>query len=275
MRTQRLLLMLAFWGLLASYSLTANGAANDIKMASTTSTANSGLLDVLLPAFRQATGITVQVIAVGTGKAIRIAESGDADVLLVHHPEGEKSFVALGYGVERLEVMYNDFVIVGPNTDPANIAISQSIAEALQRIARSKSAFISRGDDSGTHRKERSLWQDANIEVDAASGSWYRETGSGMGTTLNIASAMHAYALTDRATWLQFANKGDLALLYAGDAALFNQYGVIAVNPQKHPHVNFAAAQIFIAWLTGADGQAAINAYRIQGEQAFFANAMY
>ena len=247
--------------------------AGTITIASTTSTANSGLLDVLLPLFHSDTQIHTQVVAVGTGKAIRIAEAGDADVLFVHHPEGEKAFVAAGFGVTRHEVMYNDFVIVGPQSDPAAITNNNSAILALKNIAQSTQIFTSRGDDSGTHRKERSLWQSAGVDVDAASGSWYRETGSGMGATLNIASGMNAYALTDRATWLKFGNKGDLALLFADDPALFNQYAVVAVNPEKHPHVNIDDAQAFINWLTGDAGQTAINAYRIAEQQAFFANA--
>jgi tungstate transport system substrate-binding protein len=244
-----------------------------ITVASTTSTQNSGLFDHVLPRFRARTGIQVRVVAVGTGQALKLARNGDADVLLVHHKPSEEQFVADGYGVERRDVMYNDFVIVGPGADPAGLRGLTDAAAALHKVAEAPAAFVSRGDDSGTHKQELALWGAAGVDVRAASGTWYRETGSGMGATLNTASAMNAYALTDRATWMTFANKGELALLVEGDPGLFNQYGVILVNPAKHPHVKQADGQAFIDWLTSADGQAAIADFRPGGRQLFFPNA--
>ncbi len=250
-------------------------AADDkfITVASTTSTANSGLFDVILPVFTKKTGIEVRVVAVGTGKAIRLARSGDADVLFVHHKPSEEKFVADGMGVKRYDVMYNDFVMVGPASDPAAIKGSETAEAALKKIAATKAAFAARGDDSGTNKKELGLWSAAGIDPKAASGTWYRETGSGMGATLNVASGMNAYALTDRATWLKFKNKGDLSILLEGDPKLFNQYGIILVNAEKHPHIKTALGQQFIDWMIGAEGQAEINKYQILGNQAFFANA--
>jgi len=244
-----------------------------ITVASTTSTENSGLFNALLPQFTQQSGISVRVVAVGTGQAIKLARNGDADILFVHHKPSEEQFVAEGFGVKRFDVMYNDFVIVGPNTDPAGIRGQTDVAAALRAIAQAKHAFASRGDDSGTHKKERSLWQTAGVDVDAASGDWYRETGSGMGATLNVASGIDAYTLTDRATWLKFKNKGNLELLAEGDERLFNQYGIILVNGKKHPYVKSVEGQRFVDWLLSEEGQAAINAYTIEGQQAFFANA--
>ena len=244
-----------------------------ITLASTTSTENSGLFAHLLPRFTEASGIEVRVVAVGTGQAIKLAKNGDADVLFVHHKPSEEKFVTDGFGVERFDVMYNDFVLVGPAGDPAGIAGLDEAPAALARIAAAEAPFASRGDDSGTHKKELGLWRAAGVDVAAASGTWYRETGAGMGATLNTASGMDAYALTDRATWLKFANKGDLAILVEGDPRLFNQYGVILVSPERHPHVKSAEGEAFISWLTSAAGQAAIGAYRIDGAQAFFPNA--
>jgi tungstate transport system substrate-binding protein len=242
-------------------------------VASTTSTQNSGLFGTLLPQFTRKTGIEVRVVAVGTGQAIRLARNGDADVLFVHHKPSEEAFVAEGYGVRRFDVMYNDFVIVGPQADPASVRGSGDAPEALRQIAAAKAIFASRGDDSGTHKKELGLWSAAAIEVEAASGTWYRETGAGMGATLNTASEMNAYALTDRATWLKFKNKRDLTLVLEGDERLFNQYGVVLVDPRKHPHVKADSGQAFIDWLVSREGQAVIDSYRIDGHQAFFANA--
>ncbi len=244
-----------------------------ITVASTTSTANSGLFDFILPTFTQTTGIDVRVVAVGTGNAIRIARNGDADVLFVHHKPSEEKFVADGLGVKRFDVMYNDFVVVGPKRDPAKVMGMKIAPAALKMIAEAKQPFTSRGDDSGTNKKEQSLWNAAGVDAKAASGSWYRETGSGMGATLNIASGMGAYALSDRATWLKFKNKGDLTIVVEGDPALFNQYGIILVNQTKHPHVKAALGEKFIDWVIGPLGQAKITAYRIKGKQAFFANA--
>ena len=244
-----------------------------ITVASTNSTRNSGLYDYLLPKFQAATGIAVRVVAVGTGQAIRLARNGDADVLLVHHRTSEEQFVADGHGVERFDVMYNDFVLVGPKTDPAGVKGGGDAAAALKTIAASKSPFASRGDDSGTHKKELGLWRTAGVDIAAESGTWYRETGSGMGATLNTASAMNAYALTDRGTWLKFANKADLGILVEGDKRLFNPYGAILVNPAKHPHVKAKDGRIFIDWLISKDGQRLIGSYQLKGQQAFFPNA--
>lgn len=244
-----------------------------ITVASTTSTANSGLFDAILPVFENETGIQVRVVAVGTGKAIRLARSGDADVLFVHHKPSEEKFVADGFGIERFDVMYNDFVLVGPKSDPAKIKGSSKATDALQKIAKSSSPFASRGDDSGTNKKERALWKSAAVDPGVASGGWYRETGSGMGATLNVASGMNAYAMTDRATWLKFKNKGELTILTEGDPALFNQYGIVLVNEKKHAHVKSGLGQQFVDWVISDSGQTLINEYKIKGKQAFFANA--
>lgn len=261
---------------IAALLFTLNAHAADdkfITVASTTSTANSGLFDVILPVFTKKTGIEVRVVAVGTGKAIRLARSGDADVLFVHHKPSEEKFVADGMGVKRYDVMYNDFVMVGPASDPAGIKGSETAEAALKKLAAAKAPFASRGDDSGTNKKELGLWKAAGIDPKTSSGTWYRETGSGMGATLNVASGMNAYALTDRATWLKFKNKGDLAILVEGDPKLFNQYGIILVSAEKHPHTKTALGQKFIDWIIGAEGQTEINKYQILGNQAFFANA--
>jgi tungstate transport system substrate-binding protein len=244
-----------------------------ITVASTTSTENSGLFGELLPKFQEKTGIEVRVVAVGTGQAIELAQNGDADVLFVHHKPSEEQFVADGFGVERHEVMYNDFVIVGPAADPAGIKGSKDAVDALAKIAAAEAPFASRGDDSGTHKAELALWQKAGIDVAAASGSWYRETGSGMGPTLNTAAGMDAYALTDRGTWLSFENPQNLQILVEGDPRLFNQYGIILVNPEKHPHVKADLGRKFVDWVLSDDGQQAIADFRIGGQQAFFPNA--
>ncbi|WP_240482040.1 substrate-binding domain-containing protein [Ruegeria marisrubri] len=244
-----------------------------IVLQSTTSTQNSGLLDHILPGFEAETGIDVRVVAVGTGQAIRNARNGDGDVLLVHAREAEEKFVADGWGVERFDVMYNDFVLVGPKSDPAKVGGGTDIVAALKAIAQATAPFVSRGDDSGTHKAELRQWKEADIDVAAASGGWYRETGSGMGATLNVASGMEAYVLTDRATWIAFGNKGNLEILVEGDPRLFNQYGVILVNPEKHPGVRAAAGQRFIDWLLGEVGQGAIASFRLDGQQLFFPNA--
>ena len=248
-------------------------AAEFIVVQSTTSTRNSGLLDHLLPRFTADTGIEVRVVAVGTGQAIRNARNGDADVLLVHAKSAEEAFVGDGFGVERFDLMYNDFVIVGPAADPAAVAGMNDAVSALGTIAQARAAFASRGDDSGTHRKELELWREAGLDPAAASGDWYRETGSGMGATLNTAVGMAAYTLTDRATWIAFGNKGDATIHVEGDARLFNQYGVILVNPEKHPHVKARAGQAFIDWMLGPEGRSAIAAFEIGGQQLFFPNA--
>lgn len=247
-------------------------AAESITVASTTSTENSGLFDHLLPRFEQATGIEVRVVAVGTGQAIEIARRGDADVLFVHHKPSEEEFVADGYGVKRHPVMYNDFVIVGPADDPAGIRGMEDAALALERIAKAEVPFASRGDNSGTHKKERGLWDAAGVDPDSGD-RWYRETGSGMGPTLNTAASMNAYALADRGTWIAFNNRQELELLVAGDPRLFNPYGVILVSPERHPHVNAGAGQRFIDWLISPAGQEAISAFQLRGQQLFVPNA--
>jgi tungstate transport system substrate-binding protein len=244
-----------------------------ITVASTTSTEQSGLFAHLLPELRKATGIEARVVALGTGQALDLGRRGDADVVFVHDRAAEEKFVADGFGVKRFEVMYNDFIIVGPKSDPAGIAGGRDVLEALRRIAAARAPFASRADNSGTHAAELRYWKAAGIDLGAGKGPWYRETGSGMGPTLNIASAMNAYALADRGTWLSFRNRGDLVILVEGDARLFNQYGVMLVNPAKHAHVKKDAGQKFIDWLISPAGQAAIAAYRIGGEQLFFPNA--
>ena len=263
--------VLVLFGLLLSTQVWS--ADQFIIVASTTSTENSGLFSFTLPKFTEKTGIEVRVVAVGTGQAIKNAQNGDADVLLVHHKPSEEKFVAEGYGVERFDVMYNDFVIIGPSSDPAGVKDRQDVAAALKKIAETQTPFASRGDDSGTHKKELSLWQDASVDVKAASGDWYRETGSGMGATLNIASGMNAHVMSDRATWLKFGNKGDLDILLEGDSKLFNQYGIILVNPEKHPHIKAEAGQQFVDWIISEEGQTLIGGYQIEGQPAFFANA--
>ena len=244
-----------------------------IVVASTTSTEQSGLFGHLLPAFTRATGIQVRVVALGTGQALDTGRRGDADVVFVHDRAAEDKFVAEGWGVDRRDVMYNDFVIVGPKSDPAKVAGSKDVANALKSIAAAQAPFVSRGDKSGTHAAELRYWKDAGVDLAAQKGSWYRETGSGMGPALNTASSMNAYLLADRGTWLNFRNRGDLAILVEGDRKLFNPYGVMLVNPAKHPHVKKADGEAFIDWLTSPEGQASIAGYKIGGEQLFFPSA--
>jgi tungstate transport system substrate-binding protein len=241
-----------------------------ITVASTTSTEQSGLFGHLLPAFTKKTGIEVRVVAVGTGQALKLGERGDADVVFVHDTPSELEFVAAGWGVDRREVMYNDFVLIGPKSDPAHVSGGHDIVAAYNVIAAAKAPFLSRGDDSGTNKAELRLWKDAGIDVKAASGSWYRETGSGMGATLNSAAAMSAYTLSDRGTWLSFKNRQDLAIVVEGDKRLFNQYGVMLVNPARHPTVKKEWGMAFIDWLTAPEGQQTIAGYKINGEQLFF-----
>lgn len=245
-----------------------------ITVASTTSTANSGLFDKILPVFEDKTGIEVRVVAVGTGQALRLARNGDADVLFVHHEPSEIAFVEEGFGVERFDVMYNDFVLVGPKSDPAGVRALQDIGDALAGIARSESPFVSRGDDSGTHKRELSLWKAAELDPAPLSGAWYQELGAGMGATLNTAAAKNAYALTDRGTWLSFENKAELTVLAEGDDRLLNPYGVILVSAEKFAHVKTADGQAFIDWLISGAGQKAIAAFKIDGEQLFFPSAL-
>ncbi|MGZ5035751.1 MAG: substrate-binding domain-containing protein [Usitatibacter sp.] len=243
-------------------------AQDFITVASTTSTEQSGLFKHLLPEARKATGIEVRVVAVGTGQALDIGRRGDADVVFVHDPAAEQKFLEEGWGVKRYPVMYNDFVIVGPKSDPAG-AKGNDVIAAMKRIAAAQAPFASRADKSGTDAAEKRYWKMAGIEP---KGAWYRETGSGMGPTLNTASGMNAYALADRGTWLSFKNRGELVILVEGDTKLFNQYGVMLVNPAKHPHVKREPGQRFIEWLVSPAGQASIAAYRIDGEQLFFPN---
>ncbi|MDA0241517.1 MAG: substrate-binding domain-containing protein [Proteobacteria bacterium] len=252
---------------------TAMVQSSEITLASTTSTENSGLFSQLLPRFKAETGISVRVIAVGTGQAIRLAERGDADVLLVHHRPSEEKFVAAGYGVKRYNVMYNDFVLIGAANDSARVAGGKDVVAALKKIATVRASFVSRGDESGTHKKEVDLWRIAGINIGAASGTWYREVGAGMGATLNIAAAQDAYVLSDRATWISFNNKRDLKLVLSGDSRLFNQYGVIAVNPARHAHVKHKEAERFVSWLTSKSGQASIGAFTVSGQKLFVPNA--
>ena len=240
-----------------------------ITVASTTSTANSGLFDYLLPKFTAKTGIDVRIVAVGTGQAIRLAKNGDADVLFVHHRPSEEAFVKEGFGEKRFGVMYNDFVIFGPNDDPAGVAACASAAGALGRISNGQHSFVSRGDDSGTHKREKSLWMATGIKDGKPIGSWYRSTGSGMGATINMAAAMKAYALADRGTWISFKNKQDLKIVCEGDAKLFNPYGVILVNPAKHPHVKAKEGQKFIDWLVSLEGQETIGGFTLEGQTLF------
>lgn len=256
--------------------LAGNAGAEEGKtliVASTTSTENSGLFDHILPRFRAKTGIVVKPVAVGTGQAIRLAKRGDADVLFVHDRASEDAFVAEGYGVERYDVMYNDFVIVGPSGDPAGVGDLDDVAEAMRRIAEAKAPFASRGDDSGTHKAELRLWREAGVDPRPDSGTWYRETGSGQGATLNVASGMNAYMLSDRGTWLAFKNRGDLLLLVEGDPRLRNVYGLIRVDPARHPHVKAVEGQAFIDWLISGEGQAAIGSLEVNGEALFTPNA--
>jgi tungstate transport system substrate-binding protein len=244
-----------------------------ITVASTSSTQNSGLFDHILPIFKAASGIDVRVLAVGTGQAIRLAQNGDADVLFVHHRKSEEKFVAEGFGVRRYDVMYNDFILVGPAEDPAGLHGMTSAPEALKRIAEREAAFVSRGDDSGTHKRELTLWRAAGIDPAANAPAWYREAGSGMGATLNTAAAMSAYTLADSGTWLSFNNRQGLTEALRGDPVLFNPYGVILVNREKHPHVKSELGQKFIDWLISPAGQEAIGSFKIKGERAFTPDA--
>ena len=261
---------------LVVYSLVTIGAHAEqpfIVVASTTSTEQSGLFGYLLPAFEKDTGIAVHVVAVGTGQALDIGRRGDADVVFVHDKAAELKWLAEGNGVKRYPVMYNDFVLIGPQSDPAHVAGGKDIAAALKTIAAAKPPFVSRADKSGTYSAELRLWKAAGVDIASAKGPWYRETGSGMGPALNTAAAMDAYILADRGTWLNFHNRGHLAIVVEGDKRLFNQYGVMLVNPAKHPTVKKALGQQFIDWLVSPHGQQVIAGYKINGEQLFFPNA--
>jgi len=262
--------------LVALFAL-AGGAAQAqdrfITVASTTSTEQSGLFGFLLPIFEKESGIKVRVVALGTGQALDLARRGDADVVFVHAKAAEEKFLAEGHGVKRYPVMYNDFVLIGPKSDPAKVAGGKDIVDALKKIRSAQAPFVSRGDKSGTHMAELDLWKASGVDLEQAKGPWYRDTGQGMGPALNTAASMNAYLLADRATWLAFRNRGDLAILVEGDRRLYNQYGVILVNPDKHPTVKKDLGQKFIDWVISPAGQKAIADYKINGEQLFFPNA--
>jgi tungstate transport system substrate-binding protein len=270
MPTRRILLAAALAAALCAPAL---AQEKSIVVASTTSTQDSGLFGYLLPIFKQASGISVKVIAQGTGQALDTARRGDADVAFVHARAAEEKFVAEGAGVKRFPVMYNDFVLIGPKNDPAGIKGTKDIVAALKSIQAKGAPFVSRGDRSGTHQAELALWKDAGIDIATAKGPWYRDIGQGMGAALNTASAMNAYVLSDRGTWISFKNRGDLVIAVEGDKRLFNQYGVILVNPAKHPNVKKDEGQAFIDWLVSPAGQKAIAGYKIDGQQLFFPNA--
>jgi tungstate transport system substrate-binding protein len=250
----------------------AQAQQKSITVASTTSTEQSGLFGFLLPAFTKKTGIEVKVVAVGTGQALDIGRRGDADVVFVHDKTAEEKFLAEGGSTKRLDVMYNDFIVVGPKSDPAKTQ-GKDVLDGLRKIAAAKQPFISRGDRSGTHAAELRYWKDAGIDLTASKGDWYKEIGQGMGPTLNMASGTNGYTLTDRGTWLSFKNRGELVVLVEGDTKLFNQYGVMLVNPAKHANVKVAEGQAFIDWLVSPEGQKVIADYKIEGQQLFFANA--
>jgi tungstate transport system substrate-binding protein len=264
-----------FWfgALLACWGLAAQAQERFITVASTTSTEQSGLFGHLLPAFEKQAGIKVHVVALGTGQALDVARRGDADVVFVHAKAAEEKFLAEGEGVKRYPVMYNDFVLIGPKSDPAKVGGGKDILAAFKKIQSAQAPFVSRGDKSGTHMAELALWKSAAVDIDKAKGPWYRDTGQGMGPALNTAAAMNAYILSDRGTWLAFRNRADLTILVEGDKRLFNQYGVMLVNPAKHPNVKKDLGQQFIDWLVSPAGQQAIAAYKINGEQLFYPNA--
>ncbi|MFH0343601.1 MAG: substrate-binding domain-containing protein [Chromatiales bacterium] len=265
---------LTLLGVVMALTAPLQAADQFITLASTTSTQASGFFDYFLPIFQAKSGIEVRVVAVGTGQALKLGEKGDADVLLVHDKAGELKFVKQGYGVDRREVMYNDFILVGPATDPAGgIRGMTDATGAMKRIAKVKAPFVSRGDDSGTHRTELRLWGAADVDVKAASGTWYKDVGAGMGATLNTAAGLNAYTLSDRATWLTFKNRADLTLLVEGDPQLFNQYSVILVNPSRHKHVKKEAGLAFMDFMVSPQGQQAIGSYQVQGQTLFKPNA--
>ncbi|MQY44081.1 sulfate ABC transporter substrate-binding protein [Epibacterium sp. SM1969] len=260
------------WGAFVALALNGAAVAQEMKLAVTTSFHNSGLAEILLPVIQQDTGIEVQLLVVGTGQAIRLGEAGDVDAILVHSKAAEEAFLAAGHGTHRREIMYNDFVFIGPKGDDAALGGATTAADALQKIATAEAAFVSRGDDSGTHKKELGLWSSAGLDA-GAFGSWYRAVGAGMGAALNTASGMDAYIMSDRASWLNFGNKGNLALLYAGDPVLFNQYAFLPVNPEKHAHVKNDLAAKLETWLVSDTAKELINSYKINGETLFVFNA--
>jgi len=257
----------------AAFALPAHAQDKSIVVASTTSTEQSGLFGHILPTFTKKTGIAVKVVALGTGQALDVGRRGDADVVFVHDRAAEDKFVADGFGVDRRDVMYNDFVLIGPKSDPAKVGGGKDVAAALKAIAAAKAPFVSRGDKSGTHAAELRYFKDAGVDPNEGKGTWYRETGSGMGPALNTASSMNAYILADRGTWLSFKNRGELGIVVEGDRKMFNPYGVILVNPAKHAHVKQAEGRAFMDWLVSAEGQAAIASYKVGGEQLFFPDA--
>ena len=269
----RRLLLAACAAGLSSLALPTFAQDKFITVASTTSTEQSGLFKHILPIFEKKTGIQVRVVALGTGQALDLARRGDADVVFVHAKAAEEKFIAEGHGVKRIPVMYNDFVLIGPKSDPARIGGGKDVTAALKSIAAAQAPFVSRGDKSGTHMAELALWKAAGIEIDGAKGPWYRDTGQGMGPALNTAASMNGYILADRGTWLSFKNRGDLVILVEGDKRLFNQYGVILVNPARHAAVKEDLGQAFVDWIVSPEGQAAIESFKIGGEQLFFPNA--
>ena len=256
----------------ATLVLVTSATAETLRLAVTTSFENSGLSAVLLPAIKEDVGLDIQLLVVGTGQALRLGQAGDVDAILVHSKAAEEAFVSDGYGTHRREIMYNDFVVIGPADDPAEVSTSTSVVDAFARIAKSKPAFVSRGDDSGTHKKEVAIWLSAETSPDAF-GSWYRAVGAGMGASLNTAAGLNAYILADRASWLNFGNKSGLSLLYAGDPALFNQYAFLPVNPDRHDHVNYQGALTLEQWLTSPRAATLINSYQINGQELFTFNA--
>jgi len=269
--------MTRFAAVLAALAIFATAAAaqpQQMKLAVTTSFHNSGLSEILLPEIKTDLGLEVQLLVVGTGQALRLGEAGDVDAILVHSRKAEDAFVAGGYGTHRREIMYNDFVLIGPSDDPAGVAGSLDIAAALGKIASAQATFASRGDDSGTHRRELSLWAAVGIDVSGANKPWYRAAGAGMGATLNVASGLNAYVMSDRASWLNFGNKGDLRIVFQGDPILFNQYAYLPINPAKHAHVKIDLANALEAWLVSDKAQALIGAYEIAGEKLFTPNAV-
>jgi tungstate transport system substrate-binding protein len=273
MLSRRLFTAIAAFAMLAVGGISAVAQDKSIVVASTTSTQDSGLFDHILPLFEAETGIDVRVVAQGTGQALDTGRRGDADVVFVHAKAQEEKFIEEGFGVKRFDVMYNDFVLIGPKSDPAGIRGSTDIAAALTAIRTKEAPFVSRGDKSGTHSAELRLWKEAGIDIASAKGDWYREIGQGMGAALNTAGAMDAYVLSDRGTWLSFKNRGELDIVVEGDKRLFNQYGVMLVNPEKHPSVKADLGQSFIDWLISPEGQEAIGEYEIDGKQLFFPNA--
>ena len=273
MLNRRLFTAIAVFAILAVGGASAIAQDKSIVVASTTSTQDSGLFDYILPLFEQKTGIDVKVVAQGTGQALDTGRRGDADVVFVHAKAQEEKFIEEGFGVKRFDVMYNDFILIGPKSDPAGVSGTKDITAALTAIQAKGAPFVSRGDKSGTHSAELRLWKEAGIDITAVKGDWYREIGQGMGAALNTAGAMNAYVLSDRATWLSFKNRGELDIAVEGDKRLFNQYGVMLVNPEKHPSVKADLGQSFIDWLISPEGQEAIGEYKIDGQQLFFPNA--